>query len=407
MHGMIAGGTGSGKSELLMTLIVGLALNYSPDILNFVLVDYKGGGAFQPFQRPAALRRYRHQPEQGGRRPHVHRHQCRDPAPPEAERRNRHQGYRRVPPQGAAPDPRALPAPVHHHRRIRRNDRRQPRVSGPSWKASPASAARIGVNLVLASQRPKGVTDQMRANIKLRLCLRVEQIDTSRELLRKPDAAFLPNGIPGRGYMQIGNDALELIQVSYTGETQPDDREPAVLWPDRTENRGWAARVTEEAPKLYDAVVNLASELVGWQMAPKPWPAFLPRQISLQSPIVDAQHNSTFTLTTTVTDWLNGDWNGLWPGVDWQDGAMRSVVGLVDDPSEARQFPLQFDLSRNHLVVFGDSGWGKTSFLRTLVAGLAATHSPERAARLCPGPGRPQLPQHRESSAHRHGRVFG
>ncbi len=187
----------------------------------------------------------------------------------------------------------------------------------------------------------------------------------------------MPNGIPGRGYMQIGNDALELIQVSYTGETQPDDREPAVLWPDRAESVGQGARVTEEAPKLYDAVVNLASELVGWQMAPKPWPAFLPRQISLQSPIVDAQHNSTFTLTTTMTDWLNGDWNGLWPGVNWQDGAMRSVVGLVDEPSEARQFPLQFELSRNHLVVFGDSGWGKTSFLRTLIAGLAATHSPD------------------------------
>ncbi len=50
VHGLIAGGTGSGKSEMLMTLIVSLALNYSPDILNFVLVDYKGGGAFAPFR---------------------------------------------------------------------------------------------------------------------------------------------------------------------------------------------------------------------------------------------------------------------------------------------------------------------------------------------------------------------
>ncbi len=49
VHGMIAGGTGSGKSELLMTLIVGLALNYDPTVLNFLLVDYKGGGAFKPF----------------------------------------------------------------------------------------------------------------------------------------------------------------------------------------------------------------------------------------------------------------------------------------------------------------------------------------------------------------------
>ena len=51
VHGMIAGGTGSGKSELLMTLVASLALNYDPSILNFVLVDYKGGGAFKPFER--------------------------------------------------------------------------------------------------------------------------------------------------------------------------------------------------------------------------------------------------------------------------------------------------------------------------------------------------------------------
>src|SRR4029079_15584787 len=50
VHGMVAGGTGSGKSELLMTLIVGLALNYDPSILNLVRVDYKGGGAFKPFE---------------------------------------------------------------------------------------------------------------------------------------------------------------------------------------------------------------------------------------------------------------------------------------------------------------------------------------------------------------------
>ena len=76
----------------------------------------------------------------------------------------------------------------------------------PEYRAELESITRVGraqgVNLILASQRPKGVSDQMRANIKLRLCLRVEQADTSRELLRRPDAAMLPNGMPGRGYIQ-------------------------------------------------------------------------------------------------------------------------------------------------------------------------------------------------------------
>jgi DNA segregation ATPase FtsK/SpoIIIE-like protein len=248
----------------------------------------------------------------------------------------------------------------------------------PEYRAELESITRVGraqgVNLILASQRPKGVSDQMRANIKLRICLRVEQVDTSREMLRAPDAAFLPNGMPGRGYIQVGNENLELIQVSYTGENQPDDRESAVLWPGRPP---LAAPAGEDVPKLFDAVVMLTRELVNQQMAPKPWPNFLPTQFSLQSPIHDAQKNATFVLVPAVTDWLNGDTEALWPGVDWRKAAMRPVMGLLDNPAEAIQEPLVFDLSRNHLVVMGDSGWGKTSFLRSLLVSLAATHSPD------------------------------
>ena len=248
----------------------------------------------------------------------------------------------------------------------------------PEYRAELESITRVGraqgVNLILASQRPKGVSDQMRANIKFRICLRVEQVDTSREMLRAPDAAFLPNGMPGRGYIQIGNENLELIQVSYTGENQPDDREAAALWPDRPPQ---VALAGEDVPKLFDAVVKLSTELVNGQMAPKPWPNFLPTQFSLQSPIHDAQKNRTFVLVPAVTDWLNGDTEALWPGVDWRKAAMRPVMGLLDNPAEAIQEPLSFDLSRTHLVVLGDSGWGKTSFLRSLLVSLAATHSPD------------------------------
>ncbi|MER2598589.1 MAG: FtsK/SpoIIIE domain-containing protein [Caldilineales bacterium] len=364
VHGLIAGGTGSGKSEMLMTMIVGLALNYSPDILNFVLVDYKGGGAFKPFERlphcvdivtnlnkAAVARMFSAIKAEMNRRMAL----CTDTGAKDIiEYRQKGLHLTREP---------------FPHLFIIIDEYAEMIDDNPDYKAELESITRvgrsIGVNLVLASQRPKGVTDQMRANIKLRLCLRVEETDTSRELLRKPDAAYLPNGMPGRGYLQIGNDSLELIQVSYTGETQPDDRPGATL------------AAGEEAPKLYDAVVNLARELNHGQMAPKPWPAFLPQQISLQAPIVDAQNNRTFTLTTEVSAWLRGDTAGLWPGVDWQEGALRPVAGLVDNPTVVQQFPLRFDLSRNHLVVLGDSGWGKTSMLRTLVTSLVTTHTPD------------------------------
>ena len=71
---------------------------------------------------------------------------------------------------------------------------------------------------MLAAQRPTGITDQMRANIKFRICLRVETTGESREMLRRADAAYLPGNLPGRGYLQVGNDEIELIQVAYSGD---------------------------------------------------------------------------------------------------------------------------------------------------------------------------------------------
>ncbi|HFQ93694.1 MAG TPA: hypothetical protein ENK32_06775, partial [Anaerolineae bacterium] len=373
VHGLIAGGTGSGKSELLMTMIVGLAAYYPPEILNFVLVDYKGGGAFKPFERlphcvdivtnlnkaavarmfaaiNAEMRRRQRLNAETGTKDIV-----------DYRRKNLHKTHEAYP-----------------HLFVIIDEYSEMIDDNPEYKAELESITRVGraqgVNLILASQRPKGVTDQMRANIKFRLCLRVEEMDTSREMLRRPDAALLPNGLPGRGYLQVGNENLELIQVSWTGETVPDRREAPVLWPDRAAE---AAETADEPPKMFEVAVAAASELYGGGMAPKPWPDFLPAQFSLQSPLYDAQKNETFVLSTAVTDWMNGDTDGLWPGVNWETEAMRPVAGLLDDPVEARQTPLRFDLNRSHLAVLGDSGWGKTSFARTLLVSLAATHSPD------------------------------
>jgi S-DNA-T family DNA segregation ATPase FtsK/SpoIIIE len=373
VHGLIAGGTGSGKSELLMTMIVGLALNFPPDVLNFVLVDYKGGGAFKPFETlphcvdivtnlnkaavnrmfaaiNAEMRRRQKMNADTGTKDIV-----------EYRKKNLHRTIEPYP-----------------HLFIIIDEYAEMIDDNPEYRMELESITRVGraqgVNLILASQRPKGVTDQMRANIKLRICLRVEQLDTSRELLRRPDAALLPSGMPGRGYLQVGNENLELIQVSWTGEDQPDDREAAVLWPDRPKSADDVD--DDETPKVFDAAVQLTSELVDHKMAPKPWPSFLPFFFSLQSPIDDAQKGERFTLTTAVSDWLNDDTDHLWPGVNWRENALRPIAGLVDDPAEAKQYPLKLELHRTHLAIFGDSGWGKTSFLRTVIVSLAASHSP-------------------------------
>jgi DNA segregation ATPase FtsK/SpoIIIE, S-DNA-T family len=96
-----------------------------------------------------------------------------------------------------------------------------------------------------------GVTDQMRANIKFRICLRVETPDDSRELLRRSDAAFLPPTIPGRGYLQIGNENIELVQVAHTGGDYLGTQavvNPNVIWLDRQHK---VEQGKQEAPKLF------------------------------------------------------------------------------------------------------------------------------------------------------------
>ena len=372
VHGLVAGGTGSGKSELLMTMIVGLALNYDPSILNFVLVDYKGGGAFKPFQNlphcvdivtnlnKAAVHRMFASIDAEIRRRQALNAETGTKDIVDYRRKNLHKTYDAYP-----------------HLFIIIDEYSEMIDDNPDFKANLDSITRVGraqgVNLILASQKPKGVTGQMRANIKMRLCLRVEELDTSRELLHRPDAALLPNGLPGRGYLQIGNENLELIQVSWTGENQPDERDVPVIWTKRKKKQ---TTESSDDPKLYDAVVTMAEELMDGQRVPKPWAGFLPTTFSLQSSLYDSQKNEEFELMTAVTDWLNGDSESLWTGINWRTEAMRPIAGLLDNPAEAWQGPLRFELNRTHLAIMGDSGWGKTSLVRTIITSLAATHSP-------------------------------
>jgi DNA segregation ATPase FtsK/SpoIIIE-like protein len=374
VHGLIAGGTGSGKSELLMTMIVGLATRYDPTILNFVLVDYKGGGAFKPFEqlphvvdvvtnlnKAAVYRMFSSISAEIRRRQKLNV----DTATKDIV------DYRK---KGLH-----LIGEPYPHLVIIIDEYAEMIDDNPEFKSELESITRVGraqgINLFLASQRPKGVTDQMRANIKLRICLRVEELDTSREMLRRPDAALLPNGMPGRGYLQVGNETIELIQVSYTGERQRDDRSSAILWPERP--APIIDQAASEAPALFEMVVQLTRELTHGKKTLHPWPSFMAPVFSLQSELEDVKLDRRFTLNSAMTEWANGETEGLWPGVAWQSTALRAVVGLVDNPSQASQLPLAFELSRYHLVAYGDSASGKTGLLQTLLLSLAATHSPE------------------------------
>lgn len=398
VHGMIAGSTGSGKSELLMTMILSLAVKYDPSMVNFVLIDFKGGAAFDPF---------RHLPHVVDMVTNLRGNAvARMFAAINAELNRRQQinqdndvkdivRYRKSGLHLSQRD-------NYPHLFIIIDEFAEMIANNPEYKAQLDSITRLGralgVSLILAAQRPTGVTDQMRANIKFRICLRVETREESSELLRLPDASYLPS-IPGRGYLQVGSDSLELIQVGYTGEsyTREDysnneryETRP-IIWEDELGK--------EEAEPMYDVMVRRMAKLAAEKYTPserahiwrRPWPSPLPEYLSLDQPngieveylrdedqdflraeMVDGQ---PFTLVPAVWQWFNG--RGDWEKLDWQNRALRVVVGLIDDPANARLQALTVNLSGSHYAIFGASGWGKSVFLQSVIAGLVATHSPD------------------------------
>jgi DNA segregation ATPase FtsK/SpoIIIE-like protein len=416
VHGLIAGSTGSGKSELLMTMILGLAYNYDPTIVNFVLVDFKGGAAFEPFRNlPHCVDIVTNLGGNAVERmfaaimAEIHRREAINVATGSKHIVHYRKNGLHRPPYGSQMMVKGetVESAPYPHLFIFIDEFAEMIAENPEYKAQLNSITRLGralgVTLILAAQRPTGVTDQMRANIKFRIALRVETREESAEVLRRPDAAYLPTGIPGRGYLQVGNEDVELIQVAWTGaeyrggvkEVQPD-----VIWHDRP--RKAAAANADEAPKVFEVMVDAMAELAREHSLPqsKPWPDFLPGLLSLQTPL-HVGHMSPEGLNTLIGDgaavtgdeeedeaaptirlngasarWLRGD-GCCWAGVDWENKAMRAVVGLIDDPHHAEQMPLVVDLRRGHAVVFGASGWGKTTFLRTLITTLVTTHSPQ------------------------------
>lgn len=398
VHGMIAGSTGSGKSELLMTIILSLAAKYDPSMVNFVLIDFKGGAAFEPFREL----------------PHVvdlvtnlgANAVARMFAAINAELNRR----QRVNQDNDVKDIiRYRKAGLH----LDRNDN-YPHLfiiidefaemisNNPEYKAQLDSITRLGralgVSLILAAQRPTGVTDQMRANIKFRICLRVETREESSELLRMPDASYLPS-IPGRGYLQVGSESLELIQVAYTGEPYTkEDYSPLERYDVR--DIIWESDLgKEEDEPAYDVMVRrmqiLSAKEYGtdpdkrpWR---KPWPSPLPAYLSLDqtenletSYIVGddfdfisetLEENQPFSLCPEIHQWYTT--RTEWREIDWANRAMRANIGFMDDAANAVLRTLRIDFMIGHFLILGASGWGKSIFLRTVMTSLVATHAPD------------------------------
>ncbi len=350
-HALVAGTTGAGKSELLQSFIASLAASHPPDRIAFLLVDYKGGAAFKdcvglPHSVGMVTDLDAHQVQRAlvslnaelKRREHVlHRFDAKDLR--ELERRD----PRRAPP--------SLVIVIDEFATLAKEV--------PEFVEGVVDVAQrgrsLGVHLVLATQRPgNAVTENIRANTNLRVALRVAGVPESDDVIGAPDAARLPKSVPGRALARTGPTELELFQTGYVGgRTRSGETTAPIEIRDLVPSTPGATPHTQpgeddevtDLELLVEAIGQATTEL-GIQPPPSPWLPALEPAVRLHD-LPDAEE----------------------PGV--------ATIGLVDEPQRQRQVPFSFDLPTDgSLLVFGSSGSGKTTTLRTIAAALAWTHSP-------------------------------
>ncbi|WP_435843914.1 FtsK/SpoIIIE domain-containing protein [Streptomyces fructofermentans] len=371
-HALIAGTTGSGKSELLQTLVATLAVINRPDEMTFVLVDYKGGSAFAEcadlphtvglvtdldtrlveralVSLGAELRRRETQLAHAGAKD----------IEDYLDKRSR--GGNVLPPM-----PRLLLVIDEFASMVREL---------PDFISGLVNIAQrgrsLGIHLVLATQRPGGaVTPDIRANTNLRIALRTTDTSESRDIIDAPDSGEISAANPGRAYARLGPSALLPFQSGRVGGRRPGGQaagagEVAVsavplAWQDlggplqtARAQGGSGAPATEAVTDLAVLAAAVAEAATAADIArqPSPWLPPLPELL---------------VWTAQPAPKPTGE----------RDSALPPVTfGMVDLPAQQSRTPLTFDLDRaGHLHVIGSPRSGRSQTLRTLAAGLAQAH---------------------------------
>ncbi len=376
-HGLVAGMTGSGKSEFIITYILSLAINYHPDEVAFILIDYKGGGltgAFIDEDRGIKL------PHLAGTITNLDGSAIkRSLISIQSELRRRQAIFnnaRKVSNEGTMD--------IYKYQQLYRNgvvkepvphlfiisdEFAELKTQQPEFMEQLISAARIGrslgVHLILATQKPSGVVDdQIWSNSKFRVCLKVQEKADSQDMIKRPDAAELQQ--TGRFYLQVGfNEFFALGQSAWCGaEYVPHDTVEKNI-DDSIEiidNLGRVIKQTkpekviaEDTPKIKQIVgiVQYLSKLAEEEnIYERPlWLDPIPERIYVKE--IEKKYN-------VKTDNL----------------VLNPTIGEYDDPFNQKQDVVTIPLSKEgNCLVYGATGNGKTTFLSALTYSLISNHT--------------------------------
>lgn len=377
-HGLIAGSTGSGKSEFIMTYILSLAINYHPDEVQFVLIDYKGGGLAGAFENK----------EKGTAIPHLagtitnldtslmnrslvsinselkRREQmfmdARDATGESTLDIYKYQKYYR---EGIIKEPMS-------HLFIISDEFAELKSQQPEFMNELISTARVGrslgVHLILATQKPTGVVnDQIWSNAKFKVCLKVQTPSDSNEMLKKPDAASIKE--TGRFYLQVGFDEyFAMGQSGWAGARYiPSDRpikkvDDSICFIDNTGGtiKSISDLIKKDAGEdKGDQLTNIVKLLSDWALkenyvARKLWLEPIPEEIFIGN--LAKKYNFTPT-----------------------PYKVTPIIGEYDQPKKQKQGLLTLDLNKGNTYIYGKNGSGKEDLISTILYSTCICYSPK------------------------------
>ena len=383
-HGLIAGMTGSGKSETIVTYILSLSVNYSPNEVQFVLIDYKGGGLAGAFEnRKTGLKL----PHLVGTITNLDKSSMnRTLVSIKSELQRRQKVFNE-----AKEDLDIATIDIYKYQELVRNGSiKEPmahlfiicdefaelKAQQPDFMDELVSAARIGrslgIHLILATQKPSGVVDeQIWANSKFKICAKVQTAEDSNEMIKKPDAASIKE--TGRFYLQVGYDEIFIkAQSAYTGvkyvpyesaHSTTNNENNSVMFIDDLGNVIKSATY-EEKTKVANEV-DLGDELGNVT------------KYLIECAKSIGYKNQQLWLDNVPNELYYNDLIKKYP-FQKKPYFLSSVIGEYDDPANQKQGVVQLNFTEGgNVLALGLTGSGKTTLLATIIYSLIINYSTE------------------------------